>query len=180
MTLSADPAYGQVSAPTKPGQTGVGGRPMLTLTAAAAACAVSRSTLRRRLAGGAFPNAVRDADGAWTVPVGDLLAAGLRINAPQVGRQGQPAVSMPTGTAHPVLTGAGEQAQTGRPKPALAARVAELEWALAVERERREGAERLAAERGARIEDLRVSLRMLEAAPRPAGGAAGWRWWWRR
>lgn len=49
----------------------------------------------------------------------------------------------------------------------MARRVVELEQALAVERERREGADRLAAERAARIDDLRGALRMLEAAPRP-------------
>jgi hypothetical protein len=65
----------------------------------------------------------------------------------------------------------------GAGERALAARVAELERALAVAEMRAEGAERLAAERAARIDDLRGALRMLEAAPRPADGQPRRRWW---
>ena len=150
------------------------------LSAAAAACAVSRSTLRRRLTQGAFPNAVRDADGAWTVPVGDLLAAGLRINAPRVaGEQAQPAVNALTHPAHQPPASLVEQGHSGAGEQALAIRVAELERALAVAEMRVEGAQRLAAERAARIDDLRGALRMLEVAPRPADGPPRRRWWWR-
>ncbi|MDP8931881.1 MAG: hypothetical protein M3O70_25745 [Actinomycetota bacterium] len=44
--------------------------------------------------------------------------------------------------------------------------VARLEAELAIERARREAAEQLAEERAHRIEDLSLSLRMLEASPK--------------
>ncbi len=155
-------------------------RPRLTLSSAAQACAVSRSTLRRRLAQGAFPHAAQDTSGAWTVPVADLLAAGLRINAPRVaGAQAQPAVNALTHPAHQPPASFVEQGHSGAGEQAPAARVAELERALAVAEMRAEGAERLATERAARIDDLRGALRMLEAAPRPADGPPRRRWWWR-
>lgn len=51
---------------------------LLTLTAAARQCGVSRSALRRALDGGRFPGAVQSEDdrGTWLVPVQDLVAAG--------------------------------------------------------------------------------------------------------
>ncbi|MFB6878962.1 helix-turn-helix domain-containing protein [Streptomyces sp. NPDC056323] len=56
-------------------------RPMLTQREAATACGVSRTTIRRRQAGD-LPNAVEDPRRGWLIPVEDLLAAGLRLNAP--------------------------------------------------------------------------------------------------
>ena len=55
-----------------------------TIAQAAEACGVSRDTIKRRRAAGAFPNAVLEG-GAWAVPLADLLAAGL-----QPGRPAQP------------------------------------------------------------------------------------------
>ncbi|MFG3399170.1 helix-turn-helix domain-containing protein [Streptomyces parvus] len=57
-------------------------RPMLTQREAAAACGVSRTTIRRRREAGDLPGAVQDEARGWLIPVGDLLAAGLRLNAP--------------------------------------------------------------------------------------------------
>jgi hypothetical protein len=57
-------------------------RPMLTQREAAAACGVSRTTIRRRREGGDLPGAVRDPARGWLIPVDDLLAAGFRLNAP--------------------------------------------------------------------------------------------------
>lgn len=52
----------------------------LTLSDAAAQCGVARSTIRRALDQGRFPNAVQDTDprGTWWVPVSDLVAAGYQ------------------------------------------------------------------------------------------------------
>ena len=41
-------------------------------------CSLSRSTVRRYQETGKLPNAVKDAERGWTLPVGDLLDAGLR------------------------------------------------------------------------------------------------------
>ncbi|MFJ8696978.1 helix-turn-helix transcriptional regulator [Streptomyces roseolilacinus] len=57
-------------------------RPMLSPRQAAAACGVSRTTIRRRREDGAFPGAVQDEKRGWLIPVEDLLAAGFRLNAP--------------------------------------------------------------------------------------------------
>src|SRR3954471_1137007 len=53
------------------------GRPALTLSEAARAAGVSRSTIRRRHEAGAFRGAFQDDEGAWRVLHDDLLAAGL-------------------------------------------------------------------------------------------------------
>ena len=58
----------------------LGERPAYTLSEAADACGVSRATIRRRLDAKAFPNAYKDAEGTWLVPIADLGAAGLTPN----------------------------------------------------------------------------------------------------
>jgi hypothetical protein len=118
--------------------------PLLSLTAAARTAGVSRSTLRRRVADGAFRGAQRDAQGAWLVPVADLIQAGL-----------SPAVTPPMSTpVNGVVS-----------LPDLPAKVAQLEAELAAERLKRELAERLATERLDRVEDLRVALRAIGRGP---------------
>ncbi|MFD6479021.1 helix-turn-helix transcriptional regulator [Streptomyces anulatus] len=57
-------------------------RPMLTRREAAAACGVSRTTIRRRREAGDLPGAVQDQAPGRLIPVEDLLAAGYRLNAP--------------------------------------------------------------------------------------------------
>ena len=54
----------------------------LTLSDAAVRFDASRDQLRRMVRAGRMPNAVQDTDSprqTWRVPVGDLLAAGLRV-----------------------------------------------------------------------------------------------------
>lgn len=127
-------------------------RPAYTISEAQKMTGVSRSTLRRRLDEKAFPGAFRAGkSGEWRIPVEDLLAVGLRVNAPAPGED--------------VLTEQGQGGVPAAPDPGMAARVAELERLLAVEQVRREAAEQLAAERAERVEDLRGALRILEAGP---------------
>ncbi|WP_343234742.1 helix-turn-helix domain-containing protein [Streptomyces sp. E5N298] len=54
----------------------------MTQREAAAACGVSRTTIRRRREAGELPGAVLDDDRGSLIPVEDLLAAGFRLNAP--------------------------------------------------------------------------------------------------
>ena len=117
----------------------------MSLTTAARTARVSRSTLRRRLADGAFPSAQRDAQGQWQVPVSDLIGAGLT-----------PSVTPPTN---------GPVAVSMNGAVCMPDRVAALEAELAVERMTREAAERLATERLDRVQDLRVALRAIGPGP---------------
>jgi hypothetical protein len=134
-------------------------RPRLTLSEAARAAGVSKSTLRRRLTEGAFPGARRDPDpdGPWRVPIQDLLAAGLSLNRAEPNHE-------------PPVEPSPEQELRER------VRVAE---AVAHERQ-----ERIAAlERS--LDDLRTALRALGAGepvrpapqppPEPVREAGFWR-----
>lgn len=56
-------------------------RPRYPLAKAAEMTGVSLSTIKRKRAAGAFPNAEQDAHGTWLIPVEDLLGAGLHINS---------------------------------------------------------------------------------------------------
>lgn len=108
----------------------------LSLSDAAKACAISRSTIRRKLDASTFPNAFRlGDDGPWMVPLSDLVGAGLD---PGSARTDQRA------SEGPALFGAKD-----------------LETELLEERIRRHAAEELAAERGRALEDLRLVLRII-------------------
>ncbi len=111
--------------------------PMLTIAEAVDATQTSESTIKRRLRSGAFPNAVRTADGKWMIPLGDLSAAGLRP-----GKMAKPDPVTPS---------------NDRVRD-LAAENAELRQRLAV-------AEALASERNRIIDVQQQMLRMLEARP---------------
>jgi hypothetical protein len=146
-------------------------RPLLTQREAAAACGVSRTTIRRRREAGELPGAVLDDDRGWLITVQDLLAAGFRPDA-----------SAPSNEED-----AGDPASAGaRQSTALdvtrEARHTELEGlrhehalALAAERHVRHLAEVeirhlkvLLDERGARIQDLQRVLAALTPALDPA------------
>ncbi|MFD6331258.1 helix-turn-helix transcriptional regulator [Streptomyces niveus] len=147
-------------------------RPMLTQREAAAACGVSRTTIRRRREAGDLPNSVQDEARGWLIPVDDLLAAGLRLNAP----------AAPDKATPPPPAGQGIDADADQEHDAVALR-AELdrvrhEHALAVAeaehgRQLAEAeAKHLRAELAARadhIADLQRTLKALMPAPeRPA------------
>ena len=132
-------------------------RPMFTLTEASTLVLTSRSTLRRRLDQGDFPDAYRDSKGVWKIPLTNLLAAGLH--------PGQGAVQdLSTDIGQPVHDiGQSEQVD-------LKNRVAELETALSIERAHRTAAEQVAAAERHRAQTAEMALRMLEQgsfAPTP-------------
>jgi DNA-binding transcriptional MerR regulator len=54
-----------------------------TLKQAAKLTGVSHSTIRRRHAEGEFPNAYKDPDGVWKIPLTDLEQAGIRPRRPE-------------------------------------------------------------------------------------------------
>ena len=118
-------------------------RPAWTLTEAVQRTGASRSTLRRYLDAGKFPNAYKDTSKAWRFPLEDLLAAGLSVSKPPSER----AQSLPT-----------EQ-----PNESALEQVSKLEQALREERARADNAERLASSYLDNVNDLRRALLMLEA-----------------
>jgi len=124
--------------------------PVQTFTVAQAAevCQVSRKTITRRYdqlkLGGAF----KDKAGQWAIPVAALLHAGLTPGRP----------------AAPDTVSSTQASTLGQQDTATGLRVAELEAKVTEYRHRAEVAEQLAAERSARVEDLRQALRMLEAS----------------
>lgn len=124
-------------------------RPAWTITEAVERTDASRSTIRRYRDAGKFPNAYKDTGGVWRFPLEDLLASGLRLIDPAHAEQ---------------VTTASEQVQTAPEQVSneLLSKVSELERALAVERARNEGLERLAQAAQENVIDLRRALRMLE------------------
>jgi hypothetical protein len=162
-----------------------------SISEAAAACGVSRDTVKRRVKAGAFPHATKDEAGAWSIPLADLLAADLHPHA---------------ATAADVA----EVVDAAREQHVVFARADQLELEVAVLRARLEAAEharetaeraRDSAERarGELLDALMAALAKLPpalapggenvtqgpappAAPggAPAAPAARRRWWQRR
>lgn len=133
-------------------------RPRWSASEAARRCGVGRATIQRALDAGRLPGAVQT-DKGWQIPLEDLLAAGFKPDRP-------------TSTGAPTTPPPARSTRAAAPSPDQAQRVAELETLLAAERARadlehahRIAAEQLAAERAARVDDLRHALRMIEAGP---------------
>lgn len=126
-------------------------RPAWTLTEAVQRTGASRSTLRRYLDAGKFPNAYKDTSKAWRFPLEDLLAAGLSVSEPPATR------ALSTSSEHASST------STEQATAASAEQVSKLEQALRDERTRADNAERLAASYRENVQDLRRALRMIEA-----------------
>jgi len=125
---------------THPGQT-------FTVPQAAEVCQVSRKTITRRYDQLKLGGAYKDKAGQWAIPVAALLHAGLTPGRP----------------AAPDTVPSAQASALGQQDTATRLRVAELEAQVTEYRHRAEVAEQLAAERSARVEDLRQALRMLEA-----------------
>lgn len=119
-------------------------RPAWTLTEAVQRTGSSRSTLRRYLDAGKFPNAYKDSSKAWRFPLEDLLAAGLTVSEPPADH----AQRTPS-----------EQSKTTTDE-----QVNKLEQALRAERTRADNAEILAASYLNNVHDLRRALLMIEAS----------------
>lgn len=132
-------------------------RPAWTLAEAAQRCSVSRSTIKRRLSAGELPNAYKTGNGQWRIPVTDLIGAGY-----DPGKVEWIDPEQPTTPATP------------EPQQVVSdSRLRELEQELAQERLRRANAEQIAEERRARIEDLQMAMRLLEAPAHEGGSQCG-------
>lgn len=136
-------------------------RPSFTITDAAAACAVSRKTITRKLPELALSGAAKDDDGIWRIPVEALLAVGLHPGR-SVPEEQQPKVER---AADPVAA---------RPdRPATGPEMVTIprdRWDDV--RIRLARAEAEAAERALALADARLALRALTAGPSRATDAA--------
>lgn len=131
-------------------------RPQFTLTEAAKLTGVSRSTIRRRRESGKFPDAHRNEEGEWLIPLTNLLAAGLRpLSSERVHLEQEGELVTLTPPTPPA-----------QPDHELAQRLHDAELELARERARVEGLERTLAESQGRVQDLQKAMAMLEA-PKP-------------
>lgn len=166
-TQLADP---DVDAPAEAPADQATNRPTFTITEAAAACAVSRKTITRKLVELADAGAAKDADGFWRIPVEALLSVGLHP-----GRSLPPATREP---ASPVLD--------LRPKPSVASAPVvknppeATEDVVTIRRDRWDDirirlarAEAESVERGRALDDARLALRALTAGPAPLHVANG-------
>ena len=116
------------------------GGPTVSLPEAGAQSHLSVATIRRRLKSDKIPGAIRNDDRSWSIPVASLVAEGIW-----------------TGT-----TDADDQDDTpSAPTPDHAAELAAM-------RHRAELAELERDQLRERVEDLRTSMRMLEAGPQRA------------
>lgn len=113
------------------------GGPTVSLAEAGAQSHLSVATIRRRLKSDKIPGAIRNDDRSWSIPVASLVAEGIW-----------------TGT-----TEADDQDDTpSAPTPDLTAELVAM-------RHRAEMAELERDQLRERVEDLRTSMRMLEAGP---------------
>jgi hypothetical protein len=113
-------------------------RVTLTFAQAAEATGVSKSTIRRMFERQEFPQAFKDPSGTWRLPVEDLLVAGLVLHRTDRGPGDEPG--------------------------SLTQEFERLQVENRVLRERLQSVTALAEERGERIHDLRLALRMLPAS----------------
>lgn len=135
------------------------GRPSFSLSEASQLVSVSRSTLRRQLDQGKFPNAFQTTKGVWKLPLTDLLAAGHK---PVQGATGD--LSTPVhGLSNEQSTASNGISQAEQLE--LKSRVIELENALSIERAHRSAAEQVANAERNRAQTAELALRMLERAP---------------
>jgi hypothetical protein len=122
-------------------------RDVLGMAEAARVSGVPLSVIRRHRDAGDLPGAYRDARGTWRIPVPDLRAIGLLPAAPPAAVHDR-APHRPAEAPVPAVTS--EQEEIHR-----------LRTEVAVLRERLAAVQLIAKERGDRIADLRVIVRML-------------------
>lgn len=136
-------------------------RPSWTINRSAQECGVSPSTIKRRLRDGKFPNAVQGAGGAWTIPVQDLVLAGLKPGKPAPPEQKTDLDHPETELGHSPRSNKNDLGQRPRSEDLLN-RISELEQELKLERTKRESLEILLKERGEHVESLKLAMRIIE------------------
>ena len=131
-------------------------RPSFNLSDAARLTGVSRSTMRRYREAGDFPDAYKNTDKQWMIPLENLLAKGLK----PIGEVSRTVTLTGQDQDHP------QAGPVDAPNP-LADEVAKLRTELAVERAQREGVENLLTEVRRRADLAEMALRQIEAPKGP-------------
>lgn len=156
-------------------------RPQLSVSAAVDAFEIERRTLQRLLATGQLGGATKDHRGRWSIPIETLHAAGFTArntwlrDATKSATRHDTVATKPqqplqnTGRDSASVVATTDATRHDSDATALRTRVTQLEAQLDQEQRLREAIERNA-------EDLRSSLRMLEASTSPPHRA---RWWHR-
>lgn len=124
-------------------------RPRLTISQAVEQFEVSRSTLKRGLETGRYPNAIKESS-TWRIPVESLHSE----HKPRRSQTEAEAVNQTVTQNQNKVTQGHDLAQ----------RVRELEQALAIEQAERRAAERVAEAEGKRAETAERALLMIEAS----------------
>lgn len=140
--------------------TGGSPRPSWSVQQAARECGVSPATIRRRLKDGSLPNAVQGARGAWTIPVTDLIAAGLNPGQPSPPDYGQGVV---TDLTHADNDHGHDHSQRSSSQ---VTDLYDLEQKLLTEQREVEHLRTQVSTLQNNLNDLRTAMRMLEAGPR--------------
>lgn len=142
-------------------------RPLLTIAETADRFNTSRSTLRRGLSTGRFPNAKKDSLGRWVIPVDDLFQAGIKARKTWFNEGAQSVDHAPgSSLAH-------EHAQVAHNGISSSNRgalteLAQLRSDLVHERAQVAKAQELLAAERDHVASLKMALRMIEKAPTPA------------
>lgn len=150
---------------------------LFTISEAAAACGVSRDTVKRHRADGKYPHALQDSTGTWLIPLADLLADGLTPNGAATDAETEDA-------DRAEALGAALVARTDAPGDIPRAVDERRIWELEAENRRLRD---VLAERDRALTLAEQALRALPAGPPPPGPtpghdapAPGRRPWWRR
>ena len=142
-------------------------RPSWSIQQAARECGVSPATIRRRLKDGSLPNAVQGARGAWTIPVTDLIAAGLNPGQPSPPDHGQGVV---TDLTHADDDHGHDYDQRSSSQVKA---LHDLEQKLLTEQREVEHLRTQVSTLQNNLDDLRTAMRMLESGPRDRTDRSG-------
>lgn len=136
-------------------------RPKFTIAQITEQFDLSRSTVRRGINNGRFPNATKDHHGRWIVPVDDVLNAGYKPRKTWL-NEGSHDHGHEPGSQSGHDHGQGSQTLSDDNKQAVATDHGQLENELAHERAQVDKLKALLEAERAHVESLRMALRMIE------------------
>lgn len=136
-------------------------RPEFTIAQITEQFDVSRSTVRRGINNGRFPNATKDHHGRWLIPVDDVLNAGYKPRKTWF-NEGSHDHGHEPGSQGGHDHGHGSQNPVEANKQAVVSDHGQLENELAHERAQVDKLKALLEAERAHVESLRMALRMIE------------------